>query len=259
MLEYYWLGVFSLFGLIFGSFANVLIVRLPEKKSIVPSSHCVKCKAPVRWHDNFPVFSWIFLRGKCRSCDQKISIQYPIVELTMGLLFALSYYKYGFSYFLIEMLLFIFAAVSAAFIDFKHYILPDVFTLSGIVIGIVGALLNPERTFFSAFLGFLIGGGGLYLTAYLYYVIKKKEGMGGGDIKLLAWIGCVLGVSSLPFVLVCACLAGTVFALSQSVLLKKNISQGIPFGPFLVAAALIYSLGNGPTMVQWYLNFIGVV
>lgn len=245
---------FFVLGAIWGSFANVLILRLPEKKSILPDSACPKCAKPIRWYQNIPLFSWIFLRGKCGSCSQPISPQYFIVELLMASLFCLAFVTYGWSWFLLEICIFIFASVTASFIDLKHYILPDVFTLGGLVIGLVGASLNPERSFIDALIGFLVGGGFLYLTAYVHYRVRGIEGMGGGDIKLVAWIGAVLGWQSLLFVFCVASIAGVVGALVLSTLFKKSLKDPIPFGPFLTGAALIYALAQGPTMVQLILN-----
>lgn len=245
---------FFILGAIWGSFANVLILRLPENKSILPGSACPQCGKPIRWYQNVPMLSWIFLRGKCASCSKAISPQYFIVELVMASLFCLAFLNYGWSWFLLEICLFIFASVTASFIDLKHYILPDVFTLSGVVIGLVGAALNPERYFIDAFIGFLVGGGFLYLTAYVHYRIRGVEGMGGGDIKLVAWIGAVLGWQSLLFVFCVASIAGLVVAVVLSTVFKRSLKDPIPFGPFLTSAALIYALVNGPTMVQLILN-----
>ncbi len=172
----------------------------------------------------------------------------------MACLFCLAFITYGWSWFLLEICLFIFASVTASFIDLKHYILPDVFTLGGLVIGLVGAALNPERYFLDALIGFIAGGGFLYLTAYVHYKIRGIEGMGGGDIKLVAWIGAVLGWQSLLFVFCVASIAGVVGALVLSTLFKKSLKDPIPFGPFLTGAALIYALASGPTMVQLILN-----
>ena len=168
----------------------------------------------------------------------------------MALLFAMAYLKFGFSWFLLEMCIFIFASVTASFIDLKHFILPDVFTLGGLCIGLIGAALNPERAFMDGFLGFIIGGGFLYLTAYIHYAIRKVEGMGGGDIKLVAWIGAVLGWQALPFVVLISSVTGVAVTLLRSMLNKGSLKEPIPFGPFLTLAALCYAFFAGPTFVQ---------
>lgn len=168
----------------------------------------------------------------------------------MAVLFCLAFVVYGWSWFFLEMLLFIFGAVTASFIDLKHYILPDVFTIGGLCLGLLGAALNPERSFWDALIGFLVGGGFLYLTAYVHFLIRGIEGMGGGDIKLVAWIGAVLGWQSLLFVFMVASVTGTVVAVTSASVLKRSLKDPIPFGPFLTGAALVYALADGPTMVQ---------
>jgi leader peptidase (prepilin peptidase) / N-methyltransferase len=242
--------LFFVLGSIWGSFANVLILRIPEEKSIVPGSHCRSCGKSIRWYHNIPIFSWLILRGRCANCDKSISVQYFIVELMMSLLFMAAFLKFGLSWFLLEILIFIFASVTASFIDLKHFILPDVFTLGGLVLGLIGAALNPERAFLDGFLGFLLGGGFLYLTAYVHFAIRKVEGMGGGDIKLVAWIGAVLGWQCLPFVFLIASVTGVGAAVIRSLLKRGHLQEPIPFGPFLTIAALIYVFASGPTMVQ---------
>lgn len=245
---------FFIFGAIWGSFANVLILRLPEKKSLLPHSMCTKCHQPIRWFHNVPILAWIFLGGKCAYCKKVISPQYVIVEIVMASLFCLAFVVYGWSWFFVEMLIFIFAAVTASFIDLKHYILPDIFTLGGLCIGLLGAALNPERSFWDAIIGFIVGGGFLYLTAYVHFLIRGVEGMGGGDIKLVAWIGAVLGWQSLLFVFLVASIGGAIVGLTSASVFKRSLKEPIPFGPFLTGAALIYALADGPTMVQWMIR-----
>ena len=239
-------------GTLLGSFANVVIVRLPLGESIIrPRSCCRSCQSLVRWFDNIPVFSWFILRGKCRNCSESISWKYPIVELLMGILFVYIFYRLGWQWFTLEILIFTFCAVTASFIDFDHYILPDILTLSGIVICLVGALINPERHFLDALLGFLMGGGSLWFVAYIYYTWKKVEAMGGGDIKLLAWIGALLGWRGVPFVILVASLLGAVVGIIVSTQTKGGLQTKIPFGPYLVLGALFYTFW-GDQLMDWY-------
>ena len=241
-------------GAIFGSFANVVIYRLPKEESIVlPGSHCYSCKKPVKWYDNIPILSWFVLRGHCRHCGAKFSFRYPLVEFIMAALFALSYFYVGWSISLAEYLVFIFGLVVCTFIDLDHMILPDEFTLSGIVIGLVGAYINPQREFLDALLGMLMGGGFLWGMAYVYYLITKQEGMGGGDIKLLAWIGAMLGWKSIPFVIMTSAILGSVIGLVAARKQKAGLKTVIPFGPYLALAALFYLFG-GETIALWYLD-----
>ena len=248
-----------LFGAIFGSFANVLIYRMPRGESVVwPGSRCQSCKTPIRWYHNIPVFSWFLLRGRCASCKAPYSFRYPFVELLMGLLFASAGYSLGLHWTLIEALLFIFALVSASFIDIDHMILPDKFTLSGIVIGLVGAALNPERSFLDAVYGVLMGSGFLWAVAYLYFVFRGREGMGGGDIKLLGWIGAVLGWKAVPVVILVSSIAGAVFGVALALRSKDGMSKAIPFGPYLAGAAVLYLLFGGERLSNWYLDMHGL-
>jgi leader peptidase (prepilin peptidase)/N-methyltransferase len=246
--------IFFIFGAIFGSFSNVIILRLPKGESIVtPRSRCPKCGNPIQWFDNIPLLSWLALRGKCRNCQAPISARYPLVELLMGLAFAGAFYFIGWNWYLIEILIFLFGLITASFIDIDHFILPDVFTLSGIVIGLAGALLNPERSFLDAFLGVFIGGGFLWAIAYFYFVIRKQEGMGGGDIKLLAWIGAVLGWKAIPFVIVASSLIGSVGGMLAALRQKEGMKAVIPFGPYLALGAVLYLFG-GEGIAHWYLG-----
>jgi leader peptidase (prepilin peptidase) / N-methyltransferase len=248
------LVVIVLLGLLFGSFANVVIWRLPQDKSVVrPRSRCPKCEHLINWYDNIPVLSWVILRARCRHCNAPISWRYPLVEAAMGLLFGALFWRYGWSWTTLEYLVFGFGLVTVSVIDMDHMILPDEFTLSGIVIGLLGAALNPEREFMPAIIGVLMGGGFLWAVAYVYLTLRKQDGMGGGDIKLLAWIGAVLGWHSIPFVIMASSLVGSVVGL---IIMRKSsagLKASIPFGPYLALAALLYIFG-GDVIGQWYLE-----
>ncbi len=245
---------FFAFGACLGSFANVVIYRLPRGESVVkPRSHCYNCKKMVAWYDNIPILSWFILRGRCRQCQAPFSIRYSLVELLTGILFALSYHYAGLHWSLLEYCLFVFGLVVCTFIDLDHMILPDEFTLSGIVIGLVGAALNPQREFLDALYGVLMGGGFLWGMAYIYYAITKVEGMGGGDIKLLAWIGAVLGWKAIPFVIMVAAIVGSIVGLIASRKTKAGLKTVIPFGPYLALSAVFYLFG-GQTIAIWYLD-----
>lgn len=246
--------MFFVLGAIFGSFGNVIILRLPKEESIVkPRSYCYSCKTPIKWYDNIPILSWFILRGRCRNCKAKFSFRYPLVEIITGVLFALSYHYAGWTWNLPEYLIFVFGLVVCTFIDLDHMILPDEFTLSGIVIGLVGAALNPQREFLDAFFGVLMGGGFLWGMAYVYYLLTKQEGMGGGDIKLLAWIGALLGWKAIPFVIMTSAIVGSVVGLIASRKTKAGLKTVIPFGPYLALGAVIYLFG-GQTIALWYVG-----
>lgn len=250
----YFVGCAFVFGLLFGSFANVVIWRLPLEQNLAwPGSRCPKCSTPISWFDNIPVVSWLLLRGMCRACRAPISFRYPLVELIMGGLFAGMVYKYGLNWLTAEYLIFCFGLVVVSFIDLDHMILPDEFTISGIVIGLLGAALNPSREWMPALWGVLMGGGFLWAVAYVYLALRQQEGMGGGDVKLLAWIGAVLGWQAIPFVILVSSLLGSVVGLVAARKSGAGLKASIPFGPYLAVAALLYLFG-GARLGIWYLQ-----
>jgi len=254
-IDTFYTTMFFLFGAIFGSFANVVIYRLPLGQSVVaPRSRCMNCEKPIAWYDNIPIFSWFILRGRCRHCGQRYSFRYAAVETLMGVTFVALYLKLGLCWLLLEYLIFAFGLITASCIDLDHMILPDVFTLSGIALGLVGAAVNPEREFLPALFGFLLGGGSLWAVAAIYALLRKQEGMGGGDIKLLAWIGAVLGWTSVPFVVIISSLVGSLVGLIVMARTKGNLSQAIPFGPYLAFGAILYIL-CGHALAQLYIHF----
>jgi leader peptidase (prepilin peptidase)/N-methyltransferase len=242
-----------LFGAIFGSFANVLIYRMPAEESIVKPSRCSNCGAPVRWFHNIPMLSYFFLKGKCAKCNAAFSIRYPLVEFLMAVLFAAVMYLYGTTWTSLEYIIFVFGLVTAGFIDLDHMILPDEFTLGGLAIGLIGAALNPERSFLDAVYGVLFGGGILWLVAYIYFVVTGRDGLGGGDIKLLAWMGALLGWKSIPFIILTSSVVGSVVGLLISRKHKDGLKTMIPFGPFLAMGALLYILGLKSVGI-WYVD-----
>lgn len=252
----FWLQSISVFvfGLLWGSFANVVILRWPKGENFISDrSRCPSCKNQIAWFDNIPLLSWIFLKAKCRNCKNPISIRYPLVELVTGILFLMVFLKFGVSWRTLELLYFTWALVVVSVIDLDHMLLPDLFTLSGIVIGLLGAALVPERDFMSAFWGVLLGGGFLWAIAYFYLLVRKQEGMGGGDIKLLAWIGAVLGWTAIPFVVLVSSVLGSLVGLILAVRSKAGLKSEIPFGPYLALAAILYFLG-GEALGLWYVG-----
>jgi leader peptidase (prepilin peptidase)/N-methyltransferase len=199
-----------LMGLCIGSFLNVCIYRLPAAKSIVhPRSMCPNCDTLIPFYDNIPVFSYLWLKGQCRHCEIKISMRYPIVELLGGLFALAAYLKFGLEVQTLIYYLFMAALLAVTFIDIDHRIIPDVITLPGIPIGFAASFALPAITYKDSLLGILIGGGSLFLVAWLYTLLTKKEGMGGGDIKLLAMMGAIVGWQGVLFtIFVVCCLIG---------------------------------------------------
>jgi len=235
--------VFSfIFGAVVGSFLNVVILRLPAAgESIVfPASRCPKCMTPLQWYDNIPIISFLLLRKKCRHCNAPISWQYPLIELTMALLALALVFKFGFTPALPIYFVFTASLLVVIVIDFYHKIIPDIISLPGIVIGFACSFINPAVTWQQSGMGLLIGGGVLYAVAAGYYLFTKREGMGGGDIKLLAMIGAFLGWQSLPFVVFGSSVLGALVGIGAMAKQKKGGKTMIPYGPFLSIAALLY-------------------
>jgi leader peptidase (prepilin peptidase)/N-methyltransferase len=246
--------IFSfIFGTVVGSFLNVVILRLPdEKQSIVfPGSHCPKCGSELHWYENIPILSYLALAGKCRSCKTKISAQYPLVELCMGVLSLALYNKYGPSLPYLFYFLFLAALLVIIFIDIEHQIIPDVISLPGILIGFIASFFIPQVSWQQSGLGILIGGGILYAIAFAYYVITKRDGMGGGDIKLLAMIGAFLGWQSLLYIIFAASLAGSVIGIAAMIKQGKGGRTKIPFGPFLALSAMSFLFFQDTILKVW--------
>jgi leader peptidase (prepilin peptidase)/N-methyltransferase len=228
-------------GAAVGSFLNVIILRLPEEKSIVfPASHCPECRHPIRLYDNIPLISYLFLKGRCRDCGGSISLRYPLVEGLTAILSLLIYWKFGPSMQYLCVFVFTCSLIVITFIDLDHQIIPDVISLPGIPIFFLAAVFVMNLRFFDAFLGFLIGGGVLYGVAFVYELITKREGMGGGDIKLLAMIGAFLGWQSLLFVLLISSFAGAAVGIALMTIKGQDMKYAVPFGPFLSLGAIAY-------------------
>ena len=232
----------ALFGAIVGSFLNVVILRLPETTvSIIhPASRCPRCLHPLSWYENIPVFSYLFLRGRCRHCDETISWQYPAVELAMSLFSAALLWKFGLTVTTAGFFVLIAALLVISVIDMRLQIIPDVISLPGIVVGFLFVLISGHIAWMDSLTGIFLGGGILYIVAGLYQLLRNKEGMGGGDIKLLAMLGAFLGWQSLPFIILASSLAGSLIGLTAIALRKRSAAARIPFGPYLAGAAVVY-------------------
>ena len=243
-----------LLGLCIGSFLNVCIYRIPASKSIVsPGSSCLACGHPIRFYDNLPVLSYLILRGRCRYCHTSFSFRYPFVELLSGL-FALgvflrwgvhpeSFIYYGF----------IAALLVITFIDIDHYIIPDVVSLPGIPIGMIASFFLTEPSFLDSLLGVLLGGGILFSVAWVYKFFARREGMGGGDIKLLAMIGAFVGWKGVLATLFIGSVVGTLAGGALMLYTRSNLKLKIPFGPFLSIGAMVY-IFFGTQLIYWYGN-----
>jgi len=258
------LGLVFFFGLLWGSFLNVVIHRLPLGESVVtPRSRCPGCKKLIPWYRNIPLLSWIVLRARCGDCGTKISIRYPLVELVNALLFTAAVawrpndvFAWPFHFY------FLASMVACTFIDIDHWILPDKITLPGIVVGLLGSLVigyvNPELPFYVPFLnsllGVLVGGGILYAVALGYRLYAKRDGLGGGDIKFLAMIGAFTGAQGALATLILSSFLGSFIGIFLILLRGKKGGTMIQFGPFLALGGLA-AFFFGADLWQWYFGF----
>lgn len=243
-----------IFGMVVGSFLNVCICRMPKNESIVsPPSHCPGCSYQIRWYDNIPLVSYLLLRGKCRGCGAHISLQYPLVELLNGILALFLFLRFGPTLAFAALFLFCSALVVITFIDIEHQIIPDEISLPGIAVGFVLSFFLKGHTWLNSLLGILLGGGSLLLVAYAYQRLTGKEGMGGGDIKLLAMMGAFLGWKAVPFIILASSLVGSLVGISLMLIQKKDSKLAIPFGPYLAFGAVLYVFYGKP-LIQWYLG-----
>ncbi|MCH8029570.1 MAG: prepilin peptidase [Candidatus Dadabacteria bacterium] len=259
-------------GSIIGSFLNVCIYRLPRKQSIIlPPSHCTTCNIPIRFYDNVPILSYLLLRGRCRSCGAGFSPRYAIIEALTGCVFALTVYEFGLSVETLLYLILLPSLIVITFIDLEHWIIPNVITYPGIALGLILALLRTDwgelrilvgeigimNTLYvveqfpalNSILGIMIGGGVLLLIGLMYEVIRKREGMGMGDVKLLAMVGAFLGVTSLLFIVLLSSLLGTLVGAALMINKQSGMKRAIPFGPFLSFAAALYCFTGGISFI----------
>jgi leader peptidase (prepilin peptidase)/N-methyltransferase len=230
-----------IFGLVVGSFLNVVIWRWPREESIVyPGSHCVKCGKPIAWYDNIPLLSWIILRGKCRHCQERISIRYPLIELLSGLLSVLCFWCFGLSRWYFIYYAFAAGLLATSIIDLEHRLIPDEISIGGAVVGLGFAFLPGNKIDpFSALIGAIAGFLVLFIVGQGYYLLTRREGMGLGDAKLLAMIGAFLGWRSLPLTIFAGSLLGTIIG-TAIILFSRDRFYKIPFGPFLSLGALLW-------------------
>lgn len=248
------LVVALLFGLITGSFLNVVIYRLPRGRSVVwPASACGSCGRELRWFENVPVVSWVVLGAKCARCKAPISMQYPLVEATTAALFVLVTWLTPVGPLLAARLLFVCGLVVLFGIDLEHQILPNSITLPGVAVGLIFSLAGPPGLK-DALLGVLLGGGVLYAIAAGYYLWRREEGLGMGDVKMLAMIGAFLGWQSVLLTLVLASFSGAVIGVAMMAAQRGTMKYALPFGTFLAIGALVAMLAGQP-IIDWYAGF----
>jgi leader peptidase (prepilin peptidase)/N-methyltransferase len=247
----------AVLGLVLGSFLNVCIVRWgaePKQSVVRPRSRCPRCGAELKPWDNIPVLSWLLLRGKCRSCGLPISPMYPLVELTVGVIWAAMAWRFGLTLHALAGAILLTILLGIAVTDFRNYIIPDEFTLGGLAIGLLLSLEHGLPGLGTAVLGAAVGFGTLWLVGYVGTLIAKKEAMGGGDIKMMAMVGAFIGWQGILLTIFLGALIGTLVFVPITLFKRDKL---VPFGIFLAlggAAAWI----AGPDIIAWYRSFAGL-
>lgn len=256
-MDLYFCVVFFIMGAIFGSFFNVCIYRIPNNQSVAnPPSHCYNCNTKLKALDLVPILSWIFLKGKCRYCSNKISYRYALVETLTGILFMLIYKVYNFEIITIYYLVLISILIIITFIDIDYYIIPDGLILFSGILALLFNLFGYGIGIKDSLLGMVICGGGTFTLIYLIEIIVKKEVMGGGDIKLFAIIGLFLGVKLGLLTILLSVYVGAgygIIVILYSKIKNKKYNSVIPYGPFISVGALI-SVLCGTNIIDAYIS-----
>ncbi len=247
-------GLAALVGALIGSFLNVCIYRIPIGRSVVwPASACESCARELAWYENLPIVSWLVLGGRCRTCRAPLSVRHPLIEALTAVMFGAAAWYYGPSVLLVSRLVFGCILIVLFVIDFDHQLLPNVITLPGIIVGFVFSFLTPEPGWFASLLGVIAGGGSLWLIAEGYYRIRHEEGLGMGDVKMLAMIGAFIGWQLTLVTLMMASFAGALIGVGL-IASGKGMKYAIPFGTFLALGAAAAAT-VGPGVLRWYLGF----
>jgi leader peptidase (prepilin peptidase) / N-methyltransferase len=244
-----------LFGAVVGSFLNVCIYRLPLRKSIMwPGSACPHCGRTLSWFENVPIVGYLALGGRCRTCRASIGIQYPIVEAVTAMMFGLAWWYYGPSVLLASRLTLGCALIVLFAIDLEHHLLPNAITLPGIVVGFVFSLF-AEPGWLASLIGIAVGGGVLFAIAEAYYRIRHEEGLGMGDVKMLAMVGAFIGWQLTLLTLMMASFSGTLIGVALIVSKRGGMKYALPFGTFLALGAAV-SATVGSSILDWYLGLL---
>ncbi|HEY6784705.1 MAG TPA: prepilin peptidase [Gemmatimonadales bacterium] len=256
-VEAFFLIVATLFGLVFGSFLNVCIIRLPNEdpkaRSLIrPPSSCPKCHKLIAWYDNIPIVSWLLLRGKCRWCGNPISPQYILIEGAVGLLWLICALLYGPTPRMIDGCVLGTILLGIAIIDARHYIIPDELSYGGLVVGLALALFGGATGLVDALIGAAAGWALLWVVRTVGGYVLKQEAMGWGDVKMLAMIGAFVGWRGVLLTVFLGALAGSVIFLPLQLMGKKRL---VPFGVFLAVGGAVTFLFRD-SMLSWYMQFL---
>ena len=242
-------------GALWGSFANVCIFRLPKEKGVVSGrSYCPKCKKKIVWYDNIPIISFFLLGGKCRKCKKSISIQYVIVEAINIVSFITIYYFFGVSVITVLLMMLSISFLIIFFIDFEHFIIPNVLTFPMMIVGFLKSFDPNLPSLFPNYINSLIGGlfgyGVIWSIIYFYKQLRKKEGMGLGDAKLLAVVGFWFGWISIPFVLFLSSVLALLWVAPDLIKKSKKLTSHIPFGPYIILASILFFVSKQKLMLM---------
>jgi leader peptidase (prepilin peptidase)/N-methyltransferase len=255
MTQPLFVGLAAIVGAMIGSFLNVCIYRLPLRKSIVwPASACESCGRELAWYENLPIVSWIALGARCRTCKAPLSVRHPIVEVLTALMFAVAAWHDGPGLLLASHLVFGCALIVLFAIDLEHHLLPNAITLPGIAAGLLFSFFSGQPGLQESLIGAAIGGGGLWLIAETYYRVRHEEGLGMGDVKMLAMIGAFIGWKLTIVTLMMASVAGSIVGIALIAARKGDMKYALPFGTFLALGAAAAAT-VGPGLLQWYLAF----
>lgn len=245
---------FAAIGAVLGSFLNVCILRLPSEQSVVrPPSRCPRCGSGVRWYDNIPILSWLILRGRCRSCGNPISIQYPLIELATACIWAWMAMRFGNELEAVRGALFLTILLGIAMTDAREYIIPDEFSIGGLILGLGLSLVQGLEGLKYSAIGAVVGFVVLWLVAWLGKHAFKKEAMGGGDIKMMAMVGAFVGWKGVFLTIFLGSVVGTVVFGPLALIGKK---KDVPFGIFLAMGAAVTFLW-GDAVLEWYSGYLG--
>tara|TARA_Y100000994_G_scaffold189208_1_gene158098 strand:+ start:729 stop:1487 length:759 start_codon:yes stop_codon:yes gene_type:complete len=242
-------------GALWGSFANVCIFRLPKEKGVVSGrSYCPKCKKKIVWYDNIPIISFFLLGGKCRKCKKSISIQYVIVEAINIVSFITIYYFFGISIITVLLMMLSLSFLIIFFIDLEHFIIPNVLTFPMMIVGFLKSFDPNLPSLFPNYINSLIGGlfgyGVIWSIIYFYKQLRKKEGMGLGDAKLLAVVGFWFGWISIPFVLFLSSVLALLWVAPDLIKKSKKLTSQIPFGPYIILASILFFVSKQKLMLM---------
>jgi leader peptidase (prepilin peptidase)/N-methyltransferase len=243
-------------GLVVGSYLNVVIHRLPrEESTVLPRSRCPRCGAVIRARDNLPLLSFLLLRGRCRVCRGSISWRYPLVEAATGILFVACLERFGLHWHALVAAAFGSTMIALAAIDLEHYLLPDLITLPGLGVGLLLSLTGEWIGWREALLGAALGGGGLWVLSQLWLLLRNQEGIGFGDVKMMAMVGAFLGWQGVVVTVLLASLTGALVGLTLIALGRLELGSKLPFGVFLGAGGLV-ALFAGPYLIAAYARLL---